>query len=173
MAAVRTCPVNASEGLVMSLWISEHFSHSASLTGDSYPMLHGHLLSLGSCSSTNPRGFWMRWSSSWCWVRSRRAHVCRHLLMVPECSGALCSSMALPWNSLCCLGWIWCHMRRAEQRWAGSRFSFQVISLSPEILSAILELLSSRLLNDTVFELSWEIEIWAFWDNDFPVIHLT
>lgn len=113
------------------------------------------------------------WSSSWCWMRSRRDYVWRHLFMLPGSSGALCSGLALPCNSLCCLGWIWCHMRRVEQSWAGRRFSFQVISLSPEILSAILEVLSSRLMNDTVFALPCEAGIWACWDTEFPIIHLT
>lgn len=79
----------------------------------------------------------------------------------------------LPWNSLCCLGWIGCHMRGVEQSWAGRKFSFQVIYLSPEILSAVLEVLSSSLMNDAVFALSCEAGIWACWDTDFPVIHVT
>lgn len=51
-------------------------------------------------------------------------HGCRCLPMLPVSSGTRCFSVALPWNSLCCSGGMWCHVRRTEQGWGGINFFF-------------------------------------------------
>lgn len=98
-------------------------------------------------------------------------HSCRHLPMSLVSNGALCSGVALPWNSLCCWGGcdaIWEGQGRAEQEenvFPGN--------LSQETLSALSEVPLSRLVSDIVSAVPHHAGIWAHQRSDSPVTHPT
>lgn len=100
------------------------------------------------------------WSRSQYCLRSTGDHVCWYVPVLPVSNGAHCSDAALPWNILRCLGVcdaIWEGESKAEHE----ECFFQAISLFLETLSVVSEVLSSRLVNNTVFVMWLQVGIWA------------
>lgn len=179
MTTVRTCPVQCLWMMtVLSLWMYDHFSPSASLNSYPHPMLHGHLSSLGSYISTKPRGFSVAGSGAvpgavWGVVGTMVVDIC------PCCQ----SPVESIWCTL-----LWCgsaleqpllfggDVMPYEKGRAGlsrKKMFFQAMSLSLETLSAVSEVLSPRFVNDTVSTLPHHIGIWAHRASDSSVIHPT